>query len=120
MVGKWLRLANFLIDTIVYTIILIIGLFLFKNTIAIENVKWASFILYVLYYFLFEYFKGQTIGKMITKTEVVSFAEGHKYDAIKIAFRSVVRIIPFDVLSYLFSSRGLHDRVSMTILRQKK
>ena len=86
----------------------------FKNTIASENMKWISVVLYFLYYFLFEYFKGQTIGKMITKSKVISSNDKYKSYFSRIVIRTLMRFIPVDIISYVFTFRGLHDLISMT------
>jgi uncharacterized RDD family membrane protein YckC len=114
MTGKVLRLVDFLIDSSIFFILLILFVFAFKDIIAIENIKWISGVLYFLYYFLFEYFSGQTIAKMITKSKVVSSTDRYNYYFIRIFIRSLTRLIPLDVISYLFVSRGLHDWISKT------
>ena len=114
MGGKTLRLVNFLIDSGVFFTLLIFFMMAFKDTIARENMKWISGVLYFLYYFLFEYFFGQTIGKMITKSKVVSYTGDNKNYFIRLFVRTAMRLIPIDILSYLFTFRGLHDLISMT------
>ncbi len=114
MTGKTLRLVDFLIDSGIFFILLILFVFAFKDIIAMENIKWISGVLYFLYYFLFEYFNGQTIAKMITKSKVVSSTDQYNYYFIRIFIRSLTRLIPLDIISYLFVSRGLHDWISKT------
>ena len=79
MTGKILRLVNFLMDTVIYFVLLIVCMQIFKNTIDIENVKWIAGVFYFIYYFIFEYFKGQTIGKMITKSKVISSTDNNEF-----------------------------------------
>jgi len=114
MTGKGLRLIDFLIDSGIFFILLILLVFAFKDIIAIENIKWISGVLYFLYYFLFEYFSGQTIAKMITKSKVVSSTDRYNYYFIRIFIRSLTRLIPLDIISYIFVGRGLHDWISKT------
>jgi uncharacterized RDD family membrane protein YckC len=114
MTGKILRLVNFLLDTAIYFVLLIVSLQIFKNIIDIENVKWISGVFYFLYYFIFEYFKGQTIGKMLTKSKVVSSSDNNNFFFLRVFIRTLTRLIPFDILSYIFTSRGLHDIFSKT------
>lgn len=114
MTGKGLRLIDFLIDSGIFFILLILLVFAFKDIIAIENIKWISGVLYFLYYFLFEYFCGQTIAKMITKSKVVSSTDRYNCYFIRIFIRSLTRLIPLDIISYIFVSRGLHDWISKT------
>jgi len=114
MTGKTLRFTDFLLDSSIFFVLLIILMLIFKGIVAIENVKWISVILYFLYYFLFEYFTGQTIGKMITKSKVISSNGNKDYYFIRIFIRTLTRFIPIDIISYLFTIRGLHDLFSMT------
>ena len=114
MVGTPLRFINFLLDTLIYFALLVIFLLLFRNIIEVQNVKWISVLIYFLYYFLFEYFKGQTIGKILTKSKVISLTEGNNYFAFRILIRTLMRFIPLDIFSYLVSARGLHDWISKT------
>ncbi len=108
------RFVNFILDTLIYFTFLVILLFLFRDTIGIENVKWVSAIIYFLYYFLFEYFIGKTIGKIVTKSKVVSLAPNSGYFFLQIFLRTLMRFIPLDIISYLFTTRGLHDWISKT------
>jgi len=116
MKGKTLRIVNFLLDTGIYLTLMITFFMIFRNVIDKENVKWISTICYFFYYFLFEYLKGQTLGKMITKSKVVSVTGDRDYFFVQILGRTLMRFIPFDILSYLFSSRGLHDWISKTTI----
>lgn len=114
MGGKTLRFINFLLDSAIFFTLLVIFWFIFKNVINRENVKWISFVFFFLYYFLFEYFMGQTLGKMITKSRVISVSDNRNHYFIRIICRTLMRFIIFDTLSYLFTDRGLHDRISKT------
>ena len=114
MTGKTLRLLNFLLDTGIFFILMILFMIAFKNTIASENIKWISVVLYFFYYFLFEYFNGQTIGKMITNSKVVSTTDNYKSYFGRIVLRTLMRFIPIDIISYVFNFKGLHDLISMT------
>lgn len=114
MNGRTLRFINFLIDSAVFFSLLVILLYIFKNVIAQENVKWISAVFYFLYYFLFEFFIGTTVGKIITRSRVASVTKNENYYFIKIAARTLMRFLPLDLLSYLFTYRGLHDLISYT------
>jgi uncharacterized RDD family membrane protein YckC len=118
MINKTLRLINFIIDTGIYLTLMITFLIIFRNLINQENAKWISIAGYFLYYFLFEYFKGQTIGKIITKSVVVSLTGKRKNLLVQILGRTLMRFIPIDIVSYLFSTNGLHDRISKTTLNK--
>ena len=114
MKGTKLRLVNFLIDTIIYFVLLIIFVQVFRDFIDVKNVKWISALFYFSYYFILEYFTGQTIAKILTKSKTISATENNEYFLIRIIIRTLVRFIPFDILSYIFTSRGLHDIFSKT------
>jgi len=116
MTGRTLRFINFLLDTAIYLVLMIAFLMTFRNVIEQENVKWISILCYFIYYFLFEYTKGQTPGKIITRSKVISLSENKKYYFIEILLRTLMRFIPIDMLSYLFSYRGLHDWISKTTI----
>jgi uncharacterized RDD family membrane protein YckC len=114
MKGRTLRFINFLIDTAIYFFLLIIFLLIFRDAIPKESVKWIAIVFYFLYYFILEYFVGQTIGKLITKSKVITLSDNKNYFLIQIVGRTLIRFIPFDMLSYIFVSRGLHDIISKT------
>lgn len=116
MTGKTLRFINFLLDTAIYMGLMIVFMLVFRDTVAQEDIKWISVVCYFLYYFLFEVFAGQTPGKFLTRSKVVSLpgTEGHNFR--RILFRTLMRFIPLDMFSYLFGYRGLHDWVSKTTI----
>lgn len=60
-----------------------------------------------------EYKFQKTIGKLITKTKVLS-ADGENAQIGDIIVRTFCRLIPLDRLSFLFASNGFHDRLSNT------
>lgn len=114
MTSRTLRFINFLLDTTIYLAFVLIFFLSFRNVIAKENVKWISVLVYFLYYFLLEYFTGQTIGKIVTKSKVISSTTDNNYFLIRILVRTIMRFIPIDILSYLFTPNGLHDWISKT------
>jgi uncharacterized RDD family membrane protein YckC len=116
MTGKTLRLINFLLDSAIYFAFMIIFLMVFRNVIKQNNIKWISILCYFFYYFLFEYIKRQTLGKIITRSKVISLSENKEYYFIQILLRTLMRFIPLDMLSYLISYRGLHDWISKTTI----
>ena len=118
IVKKRVRLYNFLIDSLVFFIVVIILSTLFKDYILEEHLKYIMISLYYLYYFVMEWTMGQTVGKMITKTKVVSSVTYKKPGALRILIRTLCRLIPVDFFSYLFIPVGIHDRVSKTELIQ--
>lgn len=115
---KRIRLYNFLIDSIIFFIIISFLTVLFKNVIERQNLKYLMILLYYIYYFVLELITGQTVGKMITKTKVVNKENNEKPSFIRIFIRTISRIIPIDFLSYLFVSNGIHDILSKTELKK--
>ncbi len=115
---KRIRLYNFLIDSIIFFIIVLVFSMLLKEYIERQNLKYLMILLYYLYYFILELTIGQTIGKIITKTRVVNIDNSEKPNFIKILIRTISRLIPIDFLSYLFSSNGIHDILSKTELKK--
>lgn len=109
--NKGIRIINFLFDFIIINIISIILGIIFKFGV--------FYLVYLAYYFTFEFFLGQTVGKMVTKTKVVD--NFHKKSSVKkIILRTLLRLNPFDFLSYLFGHNlGSHDVISKTILIRK-
>lgn len=61
-----------------------------------------------IYYFLMEKFlNGRTVGKYITGTKVIS-TDATKPTTKQIVYRNLVRLVPFDGLSF-FGINGWHD-----------
>lgn len=117
-IKKRIRLYNFLFDSIAFFIAVVLVSMLLKNHIERESLKYFLIPLYYVYYFVFESTSGQTIGKMITKTKVVSVNHSQRVGMLNIFWRTISRLIPIDVFSYLFSNRGIHDILSQTQLKK--
>lgn len=128
---KWVRLANFIIDRIIFTssffiigslgviIDTILGIQyfteLFSNFAEVNRAIdiLVTAILYFLYTFLLEYFtKGRTIGKYITGTKVIT-TDGQIPTVYEFFIRNISRLVPFDILSFL-GENGWHDSWSDT------
>ena len=125
-----IRFANYIIDVIAfYFIAFIIGLVFAMFTtdeqalddLFLEPTAQEEFIqtllsiaLFVGYYVVFEYFfKGKTIGKLITRSRAVT-NDNATMSFKTTLIRSLSRIIPFEPLSF-FGSRpdsGWHDQIS--------
>lgn len=129
------RFANYLIDYICQ-VVMMFGAFVIilmvasssgnKNIIAdIESVtdivKYAFVTLIILiYYNVFEIFFSVTIGKLITNTVVVD-RNGNKPTSDEILIRSICRLIPFEILSFLGApGKGWHDAISKTYVVKRK
>ncbi len=65
------------------------------------------------YYILTEYPFQKTLGKLLTKTKVVSLT-GHRPTLKQIILRTLCRSIPFEYFSYLVTVEGIHDKLSKT------
>ena len=124
------RLANYLIDAVVfYILIFFLGVFLgilsaigieaplrffmYLDEIPASDYLFSS-ILYFIYIFSIEYLtKGRSIGKYITKTKVVSI-DGTTPTQKDFFIRNISRLVPFDGLSFLKEDGGWHDLWSDT------
>lgn len=123
--SKKVRFYNFILDTIIYRVLSILLILSFEgqyNSIAGENLAVYNIVylvsFYFLYNFIFELLFGQTLGKMITGTKVVTY--DIKKPSIKTLFiRNLCRLIPFDPLSFLISENGWHDSISKTTVIHK-
>jgi uncharacterized RDD family membrane protein YckC len=115
MITRTLRLYNFLIDSLFYFVTVSILILILKTFYNKELLKWILITYYYIYYLTFELIFGQTIGKMITKTKVVTSNET-RISFSKILLRTLLRLIPIDFISYLVSPNGIHDNLSNTKL----
>ncbi len=126
--NKGIRLANYLIDAIVYlicTFIVGVLLGLLSMALSFELPKNDLFynlfalLILVIYFFLIESLtKGRSLGKLITGTKVVMI-DGSAPSTKDYFMRSLCRIIPFDVLTFL-GENGWHDSISKTTVVNKK
>lgn len=127
------RLVNFIVDYIVFLglfmfLIVAIGIiaglvtgdeeFTFFSDLERMNPiidRIFTGVMYCLYCLFFEYLaNGKSIGKMLTKTRVVS-ADGTKPTLNQLVKRNFTRIVPFDGFSFLTETpQGWHDRWSDT------
>ena len=121
-----IRFINFVIDFVVFVILSLAG------TLVLDSIFTTSskeilltvgygmiLIIFLIYYGFSEYYTQKTLGKYVTKTQVVR-VDGSKPNASEIAIRTLCRLIPFDRLSYLISQNGFHDRFSNTrVVKQK-
>ena len=66
----------------------------------------------ILYYFLFEYFYGKTLGKILSHTKVIS-TDGSRPTAVQLLKRSLTRFI--GVVNFVSDDRfAYHDSISNT------
>lgn len=115
-----IRFVNFAIDFIVILIVYVLIVPSFERLLPLTSrvelsmYRIGSLIFFIaLYYIPFEYKSQKTLGKIITKTKVVTF-EGNKPELIDIVSRTFCRLIPFDRFSFLYSRNGFHDAISKT------
>jgi uncharacterized RDD family membrane protein YckC len=117
------RFANWILDTIVYYILLIAVYFLVGFTMVSSGgeVDDSSLVInliffgwYFAYYILSEWLlNGRTIGKYITRTRVV-LDTGYPITFKDALLRTLCRIIPFEPIAFLFSDKPWHDSLSNT------
>ncbi|RZM18236.1 MAG: RDD family protein [Pedobacter sp.] len=145
---NWQRLANLLIDNIVMNLTIDYAISFIVTSIAGSiNPDWVknfdkfddlnaisesllpllliSFLIglinTLLYYTLSEKaLRGQTLGKMITGTRAIRVDGGEL--SFKDAFlRSLVRLVPFEVLSIFFQGKPWHDEwTKTTVIKSRK
>lgn len=115
-IDKGIRVTNYIIDTI---IIIIMWLpLVYKNNDS-QFIFFSYYGIRFLYYFIMEGILKYTFGKLITKTKVVK-KNGGKANILHILIRSSLRLLPLDIVSYIFGTeRGMHDILSSTRLKFK-
>lgn len=119
------RLVNYFVDgfigAILFIIILILNAIFGEGSISrwysslneIERYFYVSLFLSI-YCFISEAVTARTIGKFISKTMVVD-EYGEKPNMQSLITRSLSRIIPFEMFSFLTEyCRGWHDKISYT------
>ncbi len=120
------RFAHFFVDLIIYQCIyqMISYVFavLFQRAEDIPGVALMFvgfslffFFLFPLYYILFEHFFQRTPGKFLTKCRVIDLY-GNRPEMGTNILRNLIRWVPFEAFSCLFSERGWHDRWSDTFV----
>jgi len=125
-VNPLVRIIHFLVDT---TLFFIIAIFLYSILGLLINFSgnetlfkfWNYLILAIAFlgYYIFMEAKYQTtVGKIITKTKVVT-KDGKKPEFTNIVRRTLFRLIPVDQISFLFLSEGFHDYLSETTIVKK-
>lgn len=114
------RFVNFAIDFILVFILYVMivptleSFLSLVSRVELSIYRIGSLILFIaLYYIPFEYNTQKTLGKIITKTKVVTL-EGNKPELMDIVSRTFCRLIPFDRFSFFFSRNGFHDAISGT------
>lgn len=112
------RFLNFAIDSVVFGFFVFGMATLFQEQVSQDVFRSICILCYFLYFFLMESIFGKTIGKIFTKTIVVTKDHYQKPSIIQVFIRTISRLIPFYFLSYLVTGKGMHDHFSKTILIQ--
>ena len=104
------RLLNFIVDAaVIIFLIFIFNAFIYSKSIlsvlGLMNV--LDIIIVFTYYYGLENSIGQTVGKMLTKTKVVTL-DGGKPTTQQMLVRTFSRFIPFEPL-LLIGGKWLHD-----------
>lgn len=129
------RFANYLIDYIcqvgmmfgAFVVIIMVANVNGNKTIisdiesVTDMVKYAFVtVIILIYYNIFEIFFSVTIGKLITNTLVVD-RNGNRPTTDEILLRSICRLIPFEILSFLGApGKGWHDAISKTYVVKRQ
>jgi uncharacterized RDD family membrane protein YckC len=107
------------IYTVIQTLLLHMYASFQSSEIAIYIIG-MQFFYFFIPYLLMEHFFQVTVGKLLTQSIVVD-EYGNKPNFQTILLRSVIRVIPFDSLTFLGDeARGWHDRLSNTYVISKK
>ena len=129
-VNKWMRFAIRLIDVGLVLVVMyyfastfqviIMGSGQFEYAVGSSlGIKILVEVLLFFYYLLMESTLRISFGKIVTNTVIVN-ETGQKPAFTQMLGRAFSRIIPFDGLSYLVSSRGWHDSLSGTYVTKGK
>ncbi len=117
------RLANFIIDSLAWLTLYFLLAYLLDHYLVRFHSYTVNYIysillgiiVYIAYYLVSEYYFYRTLGKLITRTKVIT-KEGGRITFKIILKRSLARFIPIDVFYYLFSKNGLHDKLTKTLV----
>jgi uncharacterized RDD family membrane protein YckC len=133
-VDKGLRLANFLIDYILFIVVLFaVGMAYAAFAVSqdegylSEDSGMSTFAEYVFtyltmlgYYSLIEGVSdGRSLGKLITNTVAVR-KDGKPFTFKDAVLRSLCRLIPFEPLAALFSYEPWHDSITNTTVIKRR
>jgi uncharacterized RDD family membrane protein YckC len=118
------RFIHFVVDTLICWIIIALLFFGIELLMGTGEINILLKYLVILtgffgYYVFMETKYQRTIGKFITNSIVVTSYEDVP-DLKRIFTRTICRLIPFDLLSFLFTNNGFHDRFSSTMLINNK
>jgi uncharacterized RDD family membrane protein YckC len=127
------RLANYIIDAIAFYILLMIIMFIGGSALA-GNIEAGdgsgiasiligtyaiTFAVIFGYYTLLEGSKGKTLGKLVTKTKVVT-QSGEAMTYGKAFLRTLCRLVPFEFISVFLGQKMWHDEWTKTMVVKDK
>jgi uncharacterized RDD family membrane protein YckC len=125
LADRGVRFVNYLVDVIVAYVIMFGVMMVFggaADPATGEGSALASvlgIVAFFAYFFVMEHFVGQTVGKMLTGTRVVT-VRGEKPEMMTILGRTAARFIPFEPFSFLFGKYGWHDSLTGTRVVTKR
>lgn len=119
------RLINYFVDSFISSLLLIIVIVIrmrsgdaylyhwYKSMNLFEEIIFTK-VHVAIYCLLSELFFGSTLGKLISGSKIVDIY-GEKPSKQSIVIRSIGRLIPFEIFSFLTEyCRGWHDKLSYT------
>ena len=127
-VNSLIRFVHFIIDIVIWWIIVYILAIILDTILGLSIPKESQsllvysiiFLSFFCYYYIMEVTCQKTVAKFITKTKVVT-KNGSKPTKSDILVRTFCRLIPFDQISFLFTRKGFHDRLSDTqVIKDEK
>ena len=114
--SKWRRLANFTVDSscVLFLFLALLRL-LPAGLVAVDYYRFVVLGVMFSYYILAELLFKRTLGKLFTSTHIVTTNDDMPTPS-KLLLRTVLRFLPLEPLSLVFSRRALawHDRLSGT------
>lgn len=125
LAGGGKRFANYIIDIIMYLILVFVigivaGGVLGLSEREIDTLSRFSFLIFLFYYWVMESLTGKTVGKYITRTRVVK-EDGSHPNGANILGRTICRLIPFEAFSFLGSpGKGWHDSIPKIYVIEEK
>ncbi len=122
----WKRFLHFFVDTLIiflilYTLNLVFDFPSPKNiffTILYFYTSILFLILFLTYFIISEFYFQTTIGKILTNSLVIDIY-GNKPTFKTILLRTLVRLIPWDIYTFIFEDRGWHDKWTNTLVVNK-
>ncbi len=131
--SAWQRFLNYFIDFIAFYILIVLFGFIAGMVFASRNenpdmdsflgfttiIYAATFVIMLLYYTLLESAKGKALGKLITKTKVVT-EDGQPITYKQAFMRTIIRFVPLEFLSGFSGTTMWHDQWTRTMVVKDK